>query len=124
MLLHEALTGKILSCAYMVHSELGPGLLENAYEECLYYELVESGFYVERQKKMPLLYKGVELDVGYRLDLVVENTVIIELKAVEAFAPIHTAQLLTYLNLSCLPIGYLMNFNVTSLKNGIKRFII
>jgi len=123
MLLHEALTGKILSCAYTVHSELGPGLLENAYEECFYYEMVEKGLYVEKQRKMPLVYKEVELDVGYRLDLVVEDTVIIELKAVDALAPIHTAQLLTYLNLSGLPLGYLMNFNVTSLKNGIKRFV-
>ncbi|MDR1632633.1 MAG: GxxExxY protein, partial [Dysgonamonadaceae bacterium] len=117
-MLHETLTGKILGCAYTVHSELGPGLLENAYEECLVYELTEKGLYVERQKRMPLVYKKVELDVGYRLDLVVENTVILELKAVEALAPIHTAQLLTYLNLSGLPLGYLMNFNVTSLKNG------
>jgi GxxExxY protein len=123
-MLHETLTGKILGCAYTVHSELGPGLLENAYEECLVYELTEKGLYVERQKRMPLVYKTVELDVGYRLDLVVENTVILELKAVEALAPIHTAQLLTYLNLSGLPLGYLMNFNVTSLKNGIKRFIL
>ena len=122
-MLHETLTGKILGCAYAVHSELGPGLLENAYEECLAYELAENGLYIERQRRMPLVYKEVELDVGYRLDLVVEDTVIIELKAVEALAPIHTAQLLTYLNLSGLPLGYLMNFNVTSLKYGIKRFI-
>ena len=122
-MLHETLTGKILGCAHAVHSELGPGLLENAYEECLAYELAENGIYIERQRRMPLVYKEVELDVGYRLDLVVEDTVIIELKAVEALAPIHTAQLLTYLNLSGLPLGYLMNFNVTSLKYGIKRFI-
>ena len=124
MLLHRALTEKILKCAYNVHSALGPGLLERTYEECLFYELEQEGLFVERQKGIPLIYKGVQLDVGYRLDLFVENKVILEIKAVEELNPVCTAQLLTYLKLTGCRIGFLINFNVKSLKDGIARYII
>jgi GxxExxY protein len=117
------LTERILACAYDVHTALGPGLLESAYEECLYYELLQSGFSVEKQKVLPVVYKEVELDAGYRIDLLVEGKVIVELKAIEAFNNIHMAQVLTYLKLSGCRIGLLINFNVESLKNGIKRLI-
>ena len=118
------LTSKILECAFTVHTELGPGLLENAYEECLFYELKKAGLKVERQKALPLVYKEIKLDAGYRIDLLVENKVIVELKSVEALNDIHIAQVLTYLKLSKCEIGLLMNFNVKSLKNGIKRLIL
>jgi len=111
----------ILKCAFKVHSELGPGLLESAYEECLFYELKQSGMSVEKQKTLPLVYHEVKLDAGYRIDLLVENKVVVEIKAVEALNDVHTAQLLTYLKLSRCKIGLLLNFNVASLKNGIKR---
>ena len=117
------LTSKILECAFTVHTALGPGLLESAYEECLFYELQQAGLYVEKQKALPLIYKEVKMDVGYRLDLLVENRVVIELKSVEALNDVHTAQILTYLKLSKCKIGLLMNFNVKSLKLGIKRYI-
>ena len=118
------LTSKILKCAYTVHTALGPGLLESAYEECLFYELQQAGLKVEKQKALPLVYKEVKLDAGYRLDLLVENKVVIELKSVEALNDVHTAQVLTYLKLSKCRIGLLMNFNVKSLKLGIKRLIV
>lgn len=111
----------ILKCAYSVHSALGPGLLESAYEECLYYELKQSGLKVEKQKSLPLVYKEVKLDAGYRMDLLVENSVVVEIKSIEAFTDVHIAQVLTYLKLSGCKIGLLLNFNVASLKNGIKR---
>jgi len=117
------LTSQILKYAYAVHTALGPGLLESAYEECLSYELKNSGLNVERQKILPLVYKEVKLDAGYRLDLLVENKVIIELKSVEALNDIHTAQVITYLKLSGCKIGLLINFNVKSLSHGIKRLI-
>jgi GxxExxY protein len=117
------LTEKILGCAYTVHTALGPGLLEHAYEECLYYELKQAGLKVEKQKPLPLVYKEVQLDIGYRLDLLVENNVIAEIKAIDTFTDVHFAQVLTYLKLSGCKIGLLINFNVKSLKNGIKRFI-
>ena len=117
------LTSKILECAYTVHTALGPGLLENAYEECLFYELQQTGLKVERQKALPLVYKDIKLDAGYRVDLLVENEVVIELKSVEVINDVHIAQLLTYLKLSECKIGLLINFNVKSLKTGIKRFI-
>jgi len=117
------LTELILKCAYSVHSALGPGLLESAYEECLYYELKQVGLRVEKQKSLPLVYKEVKLDAGYRLDLFVENTVVIEIKSIEAFTDVHIAQVLTYLKLSGCKIGLLLNFNVSSLKNGIKRLV-
>ena len=112
---------KIIGCAMKVHSELGPGLLESAYEECLYYELMKDGLKVEKQKVLPLVYHEVKLDAGYRIDLLVENKVVIELKAVECFNDIHLAQVITYLKLSHCKLGLLINFNVVSLKNGIKR---
>lgn len=117
------LTQIILDCSYRVHSALGPGLLESAYEECLYYELYLTGLKVEKQKSLPLVYKDIKLDVGYRLDLLVENQVIVEIKAVENLNEVHTAQVLTYLKLSECKIGLLLNFNVKSLKYGIKRLI-
>jgi len=124
MLVDEVLTRKVLGCAYTVHSELGPGLLEKTYEECLYYELMQAGLVVEKQKEVPLKYKDIWIDVGYRVDLMVEGRIVLELKSVENLNPVHTAQLLTYLKLSGCQIGYLINFNVKSLKEGIKRFII
>lgn len=107
--------------AIEVHKILGPGLLESAYEECLFYELREAGLRVERQRSLPLVYKEVKLDAGYRIDLLVENKVIIELKAVEAINDIHIAQVLTYLKISGCKLGLLMNFNVLRLTDGIKR---
>ena len=124
MLTDEILTGKILGCAYTVHSVLGPGLLEKTYEECLYYELKQNGFVVEKQKEVPLKYKEIWIDAGYRLDLLVEGRIILELKAVENLNPVHVAQILTYLKLTGYQIGYLINFNVASLKYGIKRYIV
>ena len=115
------LTEQILKCAFSVHSALGPGLLESAYEECLYYELLQSGLKVEKQKALPLVYREVKLDAGYRIDLLVENSVVVEIKSIEAFTDVHIAQVLTYLKLSGCKIGLLLNFNVTSLKHGIKR---
>lgn len=117
------LTEQILKCAFKVHTELGPGLLESAYEECLFYELKQSGLNVEKQKALPLVYYEVKLDAGYRIDLLVENKVVIEIKAVEDFNDVHIAQVLTYLKLSKCKIGLLLNFNVKSLKDGIKRLI-
>jgi GxxExxY protein len=117
------LTEQILKCAFKVHTELGPGLLESAYEECLFYELKQDGLLVEKQKALPLVYHEVKLDAGYRIDLLVENKVIIEIKAVECFTDVHTAQVLTYLKLSKCKVGLLINFNVKSLKEGIKRLI-
>jgi GxxExxY protein len=106
-----------------VHKTLGPGLLENAYEECLFYELKQSGLFIERQKALPLVYESVKLELGYRVDLLVENKLIVELKAVEAINDVHLAQVLTYLKLSNCKLGLLINFNVSLLKNGIKRVI-
>ena len=117
------LTYLILKSAYKVHSELGPGLLENAYEECLFYELNLQGIKVEKQKSLPLIYQDVKLDSGYRIDLLVDNRVVVEIKSVSSFNEVHTAQILTYLKLSKCKIGLLINFNVKSLKNGIKRLI-
>ncbi|MCX8490661.1 MAG: GxxExxY protein [Cyclobacteriaceae bacterium] len=112
---------KIIGCAIQVHRELGPGLLESSYEECLYFELVQSGLLVEKQKPLPLVYKEVKLECGYRLDLLVEKKVVVEIKAVEALNDIHMAQILTYLKLSKCKLGLLMNFNVALMKAGIRR---
>lgn len=117
------LSGKVIGLAMKVHTALGPGLLESAYEVCLEYELKKAGLRVERQKALPLIYNEVHLEAGYRLDLLVENKLIIEVKAVESIHPIHTAQLLTYLKLSHIQLGLLINFNTTHLKDGIKRVI-
>ncbi len=123
-LLYEELTRSILSCAYKVHTTLGPGLLESAYEECMYYELVNRGFRVGKQKPMPLVYDEVRLDIGYRIDLLVNGSVILEIKSVDAINPVHLAQLMTYLKLSECRVGFLINFNVKSLKDGIQRVIL
>lgn len=113
----------IFDCALKVHKSLGPGLLESSYEECLFYELKKSGVHVEKQKSLPLIYEEVKLDIGYRIDIIVENKVIIELKAVEMLNDVHFAQLLTYLKLSDCKLGMLINFNVALIKNGIKRVV-
>lgn len=120
-MIDEELTQQILKCAFKVHSELGPGLLESAYEACLYYELVEEGLNVIRQKPQPLIYHDVKLDVGYVIDLFVENKIVVELKSVEALNDVHLAQVITYLKLTNQKFGLLINFNVKSLKDGIKR---
>jgi GxxExxY protein len=117
------LTYKIIGCVYKVHSELGPGLLESTYEICLEHELLKAGLSVERQKVLPVVYDEIILDAGYRIDLLVNNQVILELKAVDEMAPIHTAQVMTYLKLSGLKLGLLLNFNVKDMKQGIKRII-
>jgi len=116
------ITSEIIGCAINVHRILGPGLLESAYEECLAYELKNSGLFIERQKPVPVIFKEIKLQCGYRIDILVENSVIIELKSVDQLAPIHEAQILTYLKFSNMNIGLLMNFNVTILKNGLKRY--
>jgi GxxExxY protein len=113
----------IFDSALKVHKALGPGLLESAYEECLFYELKKTGLFVEKQKPLPLIYEEVKLDVGYRLDLFVERKVIIEIKSVESLTDVHLAQVLTYLKLSNTKLGMLINFNVTLIKNGIKRVV-
>jgi GxxExxY protein len=112
---------KVIGCAIQVHRELGPGLLESSYQECLYFELIQSGLLVEKQKPLPLVYKEVKLECGYRLDLIVENKVVIEVKAVEALNDVHMAQILTCLKLSKCRLGLLMNFNVALMKDGIRR---
>lgn len=113
----------IFDCALKVHRNLGPGLLESSYEECLYYELTKKGLNVEKQKPLPLVYEEVKLEIGYRIDLLVENKVIIEIKSVETLNDIHLAQILTYLKLSECKLGMLINFNVILIKNGIKRVV-
>lgn len=120
-MMHYDLTEKILKAAFKVHTELGPGLLKSSYKECLTYELRKEGLCVEREKPMPLIYQEVKLDIGYRLDLLVENKVVVEVKAVEAFNDVHLAQTITYLKLSGCSTGLMINFKVASLKNGIKR---
>ena len=121
---NSTLTGKIIGAAIEVHCALGPGLLESAYEACLTYELRLRGLKVESQKPLPLIYKNVMLECGYRLDIVVENQVIIEIKTVNSIAPMHEAQLLSYLKLSNCKIGLLINFNVIVLKDGIRRMML
>lgn len=111
----------VFDCALKVHQALGPGLLESAYEECLFYELKKTGIEVQKQKALPLVYEEVKLDVGYRIDIIVENKLIIEIKSVEALNEVHFAQLLTYLKLTDCKLGLLINFNVSLIKNGIKR---
>jgi len=118
------ITHEILDSAYKVHSTLGPGLLESAYRACLVYELRKKGFKVEEEKPLPLIYEEVKLDCGYRIDILVENQVVVELKTVEAFTDVHTAQVLTYLRLSGNHVGLLLNFYTKSLKDGIKRLML
>ena len=113
----------ILECAIEVHKQLEPGLIESAYQECLHYELLKSGLDVVKEKPMPIIYKDVKLDHGHRIDLLVNSKVVIEIKNVEQFTDVHTAQVLTYLKLGNYKLGLLLNFYVTTLKNGIKRVI-
>ncbi len=117
------LSYKIIGCIYDVHSELGPGLLESTYEVCLAYELSAAGLYVDRQKALPVVYKDVKLDAGYRIDIIVEGKIILEIKSIEQIVPIHKAQLMTYLKLSNVKLGLLLNFNVKDMKTGIDRII-
>jgi GxxExxY protein len=119
----NTLTRSIIGCGIKVHRALGPGLLESAYTPCLAFELVERGFTVELKKPVPLVYRGKRFDACYWLDMMVNGLVIVELKSVEALAPIHKAQLLTYLRLTDCPVGLLLNFNVEVLKDGIQRVI-
>ena len=118
------ITKTIIGAAIAVHKELGPGLLESAYEACLAYELTERGLIVERQKALPVKYKEVNLDCGYRIDLLVDGKIIIELKAVQKIEPVFEAQLLSYLKLSGCKVGLLINFNAKMLKNGIRRLVL
>ena len=120
----NVLTNKILGLAINVHSNLGPGLLESAYKECLFYEIIQAGYIAEKEKALPLVYKEVKLDIGYRIDILVEGKLILEIKSVDALTDIHTSQVLTYLKLSGSRLGLLLNFNVQLLKNGIKRLVL
>ena len=122
-MISEELTSSIIGAAIEVHKELGPGLLESTYERSLVYELTLRGIKAERQKTQPINYKGLELDEGYRIDIFVEDEIILELKVVEAIKDVHKAQILTYLKLSNNKLGYLINFNVPHLKDGIHRIV-
>jgi len=119
----DRITDAVIGAAISVHRALGPGLLESAYQSCLAFEVRDRGLQVEQEKPLPVVYREVKLDCGYRLDLMVEGAVIVEVKAVEALAPIHRAQLLSYLKLSGCPVGLLINFNVAVLKDGIRRLV-
>jgi GxxExxY protein len=120
----DPLTNRVIGLAIGVHRELGPGLLESAYEECLCFELKQSGIDFSRQMPLAIVYKGIQLDCGYRLDIVVQRDLILEIKSVDQLMPIHDAQLLTYLKLSGHKVGLLMNFNTVFLKDGIRRFVL
>lgn len=124
ILTDNELTEKVIGLAIKVHKELGPGLLESVYEACLYYELIKAGLKAERQKPVPVKYFDVMVDVAFRADLFIEDRLILELKSVKAFTPIDPAQILTHMKLIKCRIGLLINFNVTLLKNGIKRFVL
>ena len=117
------LSKKIIGIAIEVHSALGPGLLESAYKECFYYKIGKSGLYVEKEKPMPLVFEEVKLDCGYRIDLLIEKKLVIEIKSVDVLNDVHLAQVLTYLKLGNCKLGLLMNFNVAKLKDGIRRVI-
>jgi len=117
------IANKVIGLGIEIHKELGPGLLESAYKECMYYKIGKSGLFVEKENPMPLVYEGVKLDCGYRIDLLVEKRLVIEIKSVEALNDIHLAQTLTYLKLGNYKLGLLINFNVILLKDGIKRVI-
>ena len=118
------MSGAVVDAAMKIHSALGPGLLESAYAACLKHELIKRGLTVSCEVPLPVVYDGVKLEAGYRLDMVVEDTVVVELKAIEALAPIHQAQIISYLKLSGKPIGLLINFHSLHLKDGIKRFVV
>jgi len=122
-MIENEITEKIIGCAIKVHKNLGPGLLESAYQECLFYELKKAGLKVEKEKPLPLIYEEVKLNCGYRMDLLVENKISVEIKSVESLNDIHLAQVLTYLKLNNTKIGLLINFNVLQLIKGVKRVI-
>lgn len=123
MIIEEEISKIVFEAALKVHKALGPGLLESAYEECLYYELKKSNLKIEKQKALPLIYEEVKMDVGYRIDILIEDKFIVEIKSAEALNDVHLAQLLTYLKLSDCKLGLLINFNVKLLKNGVRRVI-
>jgi GxxExxY protein len=120
----ESLSKDVLGAAIEVHKHLGPGLLESAYEECLSYELTQRGYRIERQKPIPVVYKEIKLECGYRVDILLEDKIVLELKSVDYFNPVHEAQILTYMKFAQKRVGLLINFNVTLLKNGIKRYVL
>ena len=122
--IYPELSKQILDCAFEVHKELGPGLLESTYETCLMFELISNDLEVKHQYPLPVNYKGKKLEYGYRIDLLVDSKIIIEIKSIDAVHPVHYAQVLTYLKLSGYRLGFLMNFNVKYLKDGIKRLIV
>ncbi|WP_317127991.1 GxxExxY protein [Gelidibacter gilvus] len=124
MIIENNLSNKIIGCAIEVHKQLGPGLLESAYKECLFHELSVLGLSTKKELALPIVYKDIKLDHGYRIDLLVENKVVIEIKTVENFTDVHLAQVLTYLKLGNYKLGLLLNFHVTTLKNGIKRIVL
>jgi GxxExxY protein len=119
----EIIFKQLLDCSFRIHTTLGPGLLESAYEECLYYELKNQGLLVRKQVPMPLIYNEIKMDIGYRVDILLEECIIVEVKSVDALCDIHLAQILTYLKLSHCMLGLLVNFNVSHLKDGIKRVV-
>jgi GxxExxY protein len=123
MLPENVISQKVIGLAMNIHSALGPGLLESAYRECLYYDIRESGILVVKELPMPIIYKQVQLDHGYRIDLLVENKVVIELKTVDSMQDVHFAQVLTYLKLGHYKLGLLINFNTSSLKDGLRRVV-
>ncbi len=120
----DLLSRRVIGCALEVHKGLGPGLLESAYEQCLAYELSQAGIGFKLQHPLPVSYKDVHLNCGFRVDVLVEDRIILELKSVEQIQPVHVAQLLTYMRLACIPTGLLMNFNVGRFKDGLKRLVI
>lgn len=120
----DFLSKEVIGLSIKVHKALGPGLLESSYKECLFYELTKSGYYTEKEKALPLKYESIKLDVGYRVDLLVERKLVLEIKSVETLTDIHAAQVLTYLKLSGCRLGLLINFNVSLLKNGLKRLVL
>jgi len=120
---YKELTERIIKCAMDVHTALGPGLLENVYQECLFYKLRKEGFSVKKEWSLPLTFEEINLDCGYRIDILVEDKVVIELKSVKKIEDIHMAQILTYLKLGKFKVGLIINFNVSSLKDGIKRVV-
>lgn len=114
---------RVVDAAYSIHRSLGPGLLESSYEECLFYEIINAGLLAEKQKPLPLIYKDVRMDIGYRIDIIIENKFIVEVKSVDAFNDVHLAQILTYMRLSDCKLGLIINFNVSLIKYGIKRVV-
>ncbi|NGP75664.1 GxxExxY protein [Balneolaceae bacterium YR4-1] len=122
-MIYQELTHNVIGLCMEIHSALGPGLLESAYQECLFYKLEQNGLYVQKQKPMPVIYEEVKLDCGYRIDLLIEDKIILEIKSVEILHDVHLAQILTYLKLGNYKLGLLLNFNVAHLRDGLKRVI-